>query len=90
MEFAIGDIVKHFKYELLSEEEQKKNRYLYQIIGFATHTETQEKLVIYQALYHDEKINYCLFARPYDMFTDLVDKEKYPNVKQKYRFEKFM
>lgn len=52
------------------------------IIAVAQHTERDEKLVIYE---HVE--NHTVWARPYDMFNSLVDKEKYPDVSQKYRFE---
>ncbi len=82
--FNPGDIVQHFKRELLSEEEIATNKYLYQIIGTAEHTETGEKLMIYQALYGDFRI----YARPYDMFMEKVDREKYPEMEQEYRFEK--
>ena len=78
--FKIGDIVKHFKRENVSKDTAE---YLYKILAFASHTENGEKLVIYQALYPPYKT--C--ARPYDMFINEVDREKYPDVKQKYRFE---
>lgn len=81
--FRVGDVVRHFKYETLSEEEKKMNRYTYQIDHVAKHTETGEDLVIYHSLYGSKKI--C--ARPMDMFISEVDHAKYPNIKQKYRFE---
>lgn len=79
-----GDIVKHFKYETLTEEEKKKNKYLYKVLCVAEHTETGEELVIYQALYAP----FRTYARPFDMFAGNVDKEKYPEAEQMYRFEK--
>lgn len=82
--FYPGDTVQHFKRELLSPEEKSTNKYLYKITGEAEHTETGEKLMVYMALYDD----FRLFVRPLDMFMGETDKDKYPYVKQKYRFEK--
>ena len=80
-DIRIGDIVQHFKREWVSQE---TSEYLYKILAFAQHTETGEHLVIYQGLYAPFKV--C--ARPYSMFMSEVDREKYPDVKQAYRFEK--
>lgn len=77
----VGDIVRHFKREWVSLE---TSEYLYKILAFASHTETGEHLVIYQGLYAPFKV--C--ARPYAMFMSEVDRKKYPDVRQKYRFEK--
>ena len=80
-DIQVGDIVQHFKRQWV---DQKTSEYLYKVLAVAQHTENGEKLVIYQALYSPFKI--C--ARPYAMFMSETDHEKYPEAKQKYRFEK--
>ena len=79
--FEPGQIVQHFKRELHSEG----TTYLYRIVGTAVHSETREKMMVYQALYGD-----CgMYLRPYDMFVSEVDHAKYPQIHQKYRFEHY-
>ena len=85
-----GDIVQHFKRELVEDKEHSME-YLYIIETIAIHTETNEKLIIYRGLYKNKEkgVHFNTFARPYSMFMAEVDHEKYPQIKQKYRFEKF-
>jgi hypothetical protein len=45
----------------------------YLVTGVATHSETQEQLVIYRPLYGE----FTLMVRPLTMFTEQVDKEGY-------------
>ena len=75
-EIKIGQKYRHFK---------GKD---YQVLDIVYDSESNndeefKKVVIYQALYGDN----LKLARPYDMFNSLVDKEKYPDVEQEYRFE---
>ena len=72
----IGKTYKHFKGNI------------YKVIDIVYDSESNNddelrKVVIYEALYGDK----IRWARPYDMFNSLVDKEKYPDVNQEYRFE---
>lgn len=55
----------------------------YLLIDVATHSETKEKYVVYRGLYGNNE----LYIKPFNMFFSEVDKEKYPEVKQQYRFE---
>lgn len=80
-DFRPGDVVRNFKRETVDDTSQ---RYLYRILAFARHTETDENLVVYEALYPP----FGVWCRPRTMFESEVDHEKYPDIKQRWRFEK--
>lgn len=67
-----GDVVRHFKGKM------------YEILFFAKDSETQETLVVYRALYGERDV----WVRPKEMFFSEVDRQKYPDVSQTYRFER--
>lgn len=70
-EIVKGGLYRHFK-----------GMYYY-VLDMATHSETGEKLVVYQKLYDERD----MYVRPLEMFCSDVDRDKYPDVKQQKRFQ---
>ena len=66
-----GGVYRHFKGKM------------YQVVDVAKHSETLEEYVVYRQLYGEGK----LWIRPLSMFLEPVDREKYPDCPQEYRFE---
>lgn len=65
-----GQIYKHFKGNL------------YKVLAVAVHTESEEKLVVYQSVDNPDRV----FARPLEMFMSEIDRFRYPLIRAKYRF----
>ena len=72
MELKKHGIYKHFKGDYYIAED------------IAIHSETNEEYIVYRPLYGDTT---KLYIRPKDMFLSKVDRNKYPDVEQEYRFE---
>ena len=78
-EIKVGNLYKHFK------------GHIYEVIAIAYDSEKyneekkeESKVVVYKHINTGE-----IWVRPYDMFNSKVDKEKYPNIEQEYRFEEY-
>ena len=71
MELIVNRVYRHFKNDF------------YLVVGVAQDSESNKQFVIYRCLYGDGQ----LYVREKEMFLSKVDKNKYPNVKQEYRFE---
>lgn len=74
MEVVVGGIYHHFK------------GHNYRVLALAKHSETLEKMVVYQNIEDSTKI----WVRPYSLFVEKVNHQQYPEVQQKMRFERVL
>lgn len=70
-EVKVNRVYRHFKGDC------------YLVVDVARHSETGEDYVVYRKLYGDGG----LWVRPLAMFLEPVDKKKYPDAGQEFRFE---
>lgn len=80
-----GTLVTYFKMDMLSNKEKLTGKYMYEVVGTATHTETNELVVVYRSCDGSNK----LWTKPVSMFLGEVDQKKYPNAIQQYKFEEY-
>lgn len=80
--FRAGDIIRHFKWYRLSAADKALHKYEYEYLGEVQNTEDHSVCVIYRSLFDNQ-----LWSRPIESFYSEVDKTKYPDTMQRYRFE---
>ena len=74
--FREGDIIRHFKRDMVSDEAKAQNMYLYKVLAVGMHTETKERMLVYQALYYP----FGVFIRPLDMAMEEISPDQYPYI----------
>lgn len=77
------NIAEHFKKEMVGKRYRHFKGGIYIVTDIAVHSETAGLMVIYKTF--DEPS--LVWARPLSMFLSEVDKNKYPDAKQEFRFE---
>lgn len=80
-EICVGDIVKHFKRQYV--EDKNSKLYLYEVIDMAFDTTHEQDVVVYRSLENGR-----LYTRELNEFLSFVDKNRYPDIEQIYRFER--
>lgn len=80
--FKANDFVRYF---LADFDSSNIKKYLYKIHGFIEKEKSGEKVILLQSL-NDGTI----YGKEYDEFIKEVDKDEYPDAKQKYYYEKVL